>query len=134
MQKAYVRHEYPTAGKTDVHFRKRIGFDNAFMSRIFRMQNLKPAEVIRDLCICTLINQMFCKILQIHGTSPVKITPPWRWSNCKCMFCCYLFHGIFLGDGSTLAHRRIQNSLADTQAFRSYLKKLVGINEVKSLL
>ena len=53
-------------------FRKRIGFDNTFMSRIFRMQNLKPAEVIRDLCICTLINQMFCKILQIHGTSPVK--------------------------------------------------------------
>ena len=43
-------------------FRKRIGFDNAFMSRIFRMQNLKPAEVIWDLCICTLINQMFCKI------------------------------------------------------------------------
>ena len=62
----------PQQGKQMFIFRKRIGFDNAFMSRIFRMQNLKPAEVIRDLCICTLINQMFCKILQIHGTSPVK--------------------------------------------------------------
>ena len=41
---------------------------------------------------------------------------------------------ILLFDHCTLAHGRIKDLLADTQAFRSYLKQLVRIDELKCLL